>query len=168
MNSFQELWWKQAKSDHDLLIRLRELGASPCHQLHYLQMTTEKLGKGYFWRSGVPPLKSHASFVQCLRAFSQVRGSERSRLANAFQFRRHADLRSWIRSALPLAYRLERLAPALAGDGPNPEYPWPPDIPTKAPVDFEFDVWNELVETGNGRRLLRIVELAIDRFPQYA
>ncbi len=43
MNPYQELWWRQAKSDLSVLVSLRGSGAAPCHQLHYLQMVTEKL-----------------------------------------------------------------------------------------------------------------------------
>ena len=42
-------------------------GRRTCHSLHHLQMVTEKIAKAYFWRSGSPPPKSHAGFVQFLR-----------------------------------------------------------------------------------------------------
>jgi hypothetical protein len=38
MNSYQELWWRQAQSDQNVLVSLRRNGAAACHQLHYLQM----------------------------------------------------------------------------------------------------------------------------------
>ena len=47
MNDAQELWWRQARSDHALFVRLRRIGAEECHLLHYLQMATEKLSKAY-------------------------------------------------------------------------------------------------------------------------
>ena len=167
MNNYQKLWWEQARSDLAVLVLLRRHGAAPCHQLHYLQMAAEKLGKAYFWRSGVPPPRSHAGFVQFMRFLGSVRQSERRRVAELFAFGRFEDLQSWIRTVLPLAYALERLAPALAQDGPNPEYPWPPTAPEFAPVTFEFDVWTQLTATGGGRQLMQILEVAVDKFPVY-
>jgi hypothetical protein len=63
MNNAQRLWYEQAKSDLTIFKQLRKLGAQPCHLLHYLQMTTEKISKAYFWRSGKVPPKSHTGFV---------------------------------------------------------------------------------------------------------
>jgi hypothetical protein len=45
MNGCQDLWWQQARSDHAILLLLRRYGVAPCHQLHYLQMVTEKIAK---------------------------------------------------------------------------------------------------------------------------
>jgi hypothetical protein len=84
MNSYQKVWWKQAKSDHDAFLLIRRQGIAQCHLLHYLQMVTEKIAKAYFWRSGTP---------------------------------------------------------ALASNGPNPEYPWPHAQPQIAPVGHNFPIW---------------------------
>lgn len=133
---------------------LRRHGADPCQQLHYLQMITEKLAKAYFWRNDEGPPRSHASFVRFLCFLGAVRRSERDRVATAFGFQRFQDFRRWIRSILPLAYELERLAPALAGDGPNLEYPWPWEAPEAAPALFCFDICltsgtNSLIQDGD-------------------
>ena len=126
MNNSQRLWWEQAKSDHAAFVVLRrQPGVADCHPLHYLQMVTEKLAKAYFWRIGSPPPKHHAGFVQFLRFFGQIPPTDRNRIATLFGFNRFVDLQRWISSTIPIAYALERLAPALANDGPNPEYPWP-------------------------------------------
>jgi hypothetical protein len=167
MNSFQAIWWQQARSDLETLSILREQGAAPCHQLHYLQMVCEKLGKAYFWRIGSPPAMGHAAFVRFLRTLGDVPQDQRQKLAAVFEFSRFQDFRSWIRSIMPLAYSLERLAPDLATDGPNPEYPWPHRAPVHAPADYEFAVWSELLRTGRGRRLVQVIRLAIERFPSY-
>jgi hypothetical protein len=167
MNSYQELWWKQAQSDHAVFQLLRRAGADPCQQLHYLQMVTEKLGKAYFWRSGKSPPASHAGFVQFMRVLAQVKVSERQQVAETFSFKRFDDFQSWVRGVLPLVYELERLAPALAQDGPNPEYPWPRVLPQHAPATFEFDIWRRLT-SAQGRQLMRVIESAITRFPSYA
>jgi hypothetical protein len=168
MNDYQKLWWQQAGSDLAVLRLLRSRGVTACHQLHYLQMTTEKISKAFFWKSGTAPSKSHAGFVQFLRFLGSVRSSERQQVAELFEFARFEDFRSWIRSALPLAYALERMAPALAqDDGPNAEYPWPRSKPAHTPATFEFEVWKELAGTGRGRQLLQVIELAVQRFPVY-
>jgi hypothetical protein len=130
-------------------------------------MVTEKIAKAYFWRGGSPPPRNHAGFVQFLRFVGQVRPQERDRIAILFSFTRFADFQNWIRAVLPIAYELERLAPALANDGPNPEYPWPHANPHTAPANFRFAVWARM-KSGQGRDLMRVVRIAIDRFEQYA
>ena len=63
------------------------------------------------------------------------------------------------------AYTLERLAPALANDGPNSEYPWPRAEPQHAPVEYRFEMWEDL-NTRNGHCLWRLVQQALDHFEQ--
>lgn len=168
MNAFQTVWFEQVRSDHEILILLRRDGARPSHQLHYLQMVTEKLGKAYFWRSGNAPRKSHASFVRFLQAIDDRPAADRTRIAKLFGFSRAKDFENWLPTVAPLAYDLERLAPALAGDnGPNPEYPWPWAAPANAPTLHDFAVWKQLTETGRGRQLLRIIDEAVRQFPTY-
>ena len=167
MNNSQDLWWQQAKSDHDVFLLVRRQGVAQCHLLHYLQMVTEKLAKAYFWRLGSPPPHSHAGFVQFLRFLGHVRQNDRERIANLFSFNRFVDFQQWIRAVLPIAYELERLAPDLANDGPNPEYPWPHAQPVCAPVAHDFGVW-AVLKSGQGRDLIRVIHIAVDRFPEYA
>lgn len=167
MNSYQKVWWDQAKSDHDAFLLFRRQGVAQCHSLHYLQMATEKIAKAYFWRSGSPPPKDHAGFVQYLRFLGQTRQSDRERIGNLFSFTRFGDFQKWIRAVLPMAYDLEHLAPTLAKDGPNPEYPWPHKAPTNAPVHHKFEVWEKLT-SGQGRDLMRVIQLAITRFDEHA
>lgn len=167
MNRCQELWWQQAKSDHDAFLLLRSQGIAQCHSLHYLQMVTEKIAKAYFWRSGSPPPQKHAGFVQFLRFLGQIRRSDQARIANLFTFKTYEGFQNWLRAVLPIAYDLERLAPALANDGPNSEYPWPHANPEFAPANHSFAVWMSLT-SGQGRDLMRILRIAVTRFPEYA
>jgi hypothetical protein len=166
MNEFQELWLRQAESDYDVLRLLHERGVAPSHQIHYLQMVTEKIAKAYFWRSGMAPPRSHAGFVQFLRSLGSVGVHERKQIVQLFQFKRIKDFQNFIRIVLPLAYALERLAPALAHDGPNPEYPWPPQRPQYAPVTFDFEIWDQL-HAGRGQHFLAIVEKVIQNFSAF-
>ncbi len=168
MNQYQELWWEQSRSDHLILLLLRRNAADSCHQLHYLQMATEKLAKAYFWRTGSPPPKLHVGFVQFMRSLGGVQPARQNSIATALGFKKFAEFQSWARMVMPMVYELERLAPALSLDGPNPEYPWPHDLPTDNPVRHEFALWSELTGSAMGRRLLRVIDLAVDRFPTYA
>jgi hypothetical protein len=62
-----------------------------------------------------------------------------------------------IRKSVPLAEHIEDLAPALALDAPNPEYPWPRNAPQVAPAEHTFRIWQDLQETVAGRRFLNVV-----------
>ena len=83
-------------------------------------------------------------------------------------FRRQEDLDNWVRGAGPMAYSLQNIAPAEAGNGPNPEYPWPHEAPMHCPAGHTFDLWNQLTNTGKGRKLMVFVEHAIVRFEEFA
>jgi hypothetical protein len=166
MNSFQDVWWQQAKSDHTIFLLLRHRGVADCHQLHYLQMASAKIGKAYFWQRGVPPPATHTVFVQFLRCLGHVRPQHRDRIAGLFGFRRPQEFQNWLRVILPVAREIERLAPSLANDGPNPEYPSPHSRPTFAPVNYDFTT--SMIFGSTGRRLLCLTEILIERFPEYA
>ena len=151
-----------------LKLLLRRQGAAECHQLHYLQMVTEKLGKAYFWRSGSPPPKSHVSLVRFLQALDDRPQSDVKRIAVLLGFGTALNFENWISTVTPLAYALERLAPSLAGDdAENPEYPWPRRALIKAPVSHQFQVWKDLTETGRGRQFLKVIDAAVNHFPKY-
>lgn len=168
MNEAQKLWWRQSQSDHALFVHWRRTGkVHECHLLHYLQMSTEKLGKAYLWRSGHAPPKRHTGFARFLRALLDRR-IELDRIATVLGFRRREDLDNWVRSVQTLAYSLQNIAPAEAGGGPNPEYPWPHEAPAHCPIDHTFALWTQLTNTGQGRKLMKFVEHAIARFDDYA
>ena len=59
--------------------------------------------------------------------------------------------------SITLAERVEDLAPAIAQDGPNPEYPWPRNNPVVAPAEHEFDLWLTLRDTAKGRQFLQLL-----------
>ena len=89
------------------------------------------------------------------------------RIATCLGFGTANDLVAWIPTITPLAYDLERLVPALAGEnGPNPEYPWPWLAPQLTPAMYEFSVWAQL-NSGRGRQLLKVVDRAVLEFPKY-
>jgi len=166
MNPFQKTWWEQAKSDYEMFKLCLGMSLPQCHALHFLQMATEKLAKAYFWRKGEPPPRKHTGFVQFLRFLISTQSRSR-RIRKAFSFRRIEDFQSWLKSTLPIAYELERLSPDLAGDGPNPEYPWPHTSPKNSPVGHHFGIW-ETLNSSKGRGFLQMIHAAINHFPEYA
>lgn len=168
MNVCQEIWWHQVQSDMATLAILRRAGADPCQQLHYLQMATEKLGKAYFCKPGLPPPRSHAALVPFLRSMGGIPQSRRDGIAALFAFKPYLSFQAWINAALPVAYELERLAPALAQDGPNPESPWPQGTPIHCPANFRFPIWEQVTKTAKGRQFIQTIQTLVDQFPGYA
>ncbi len=135
MNEQQRLWLVQAKSDYRMFTELRHGPGPTCHVLHYLQMSAEKLAKAYFWGSG-NPRRSHAVLLKFCRA---IKSNDRLRMA--LEYEQRDAWKAMIDGISQVAFAVERLAPDLAGDGPNPEYPWPPVLPAEAPVEFTFPIW---------------------------
>ena len=101
-------------------------------------MVAEKLAKAYAAdpRSNDPPVLSHAAFVRLLQT-TKARPEIRRQLG----YEDTASFRQFIDSFLPLAERIERLAPNFAGTtSPNAEYPWRDQASGEviAPVRFDF------------------------------
>jgi hypothetical protein len=170
MNDAQKLWWEQAKSDHAVFVLLRRGGVRECHMLHYLQMAAEKISKAYLWRSGAAPPRSLVGLMPFLQALlSRGLGrKERRRIAGIFDYARPEDMAAWVKQVSPLAHDLQNLTPDLSNDGPNAEYPWPHDEPTHCPALHSFALWNRLRDSEPGRRLVKFLDKAIQRFEQYA
>lgn len=125
--------FEQAGSDYRILQLLIAQNAPFCHRLHYLQMATEKLAKGFSTPPGGPqPPKVHRDFVSFLRL---VPASRQLRLACHCG---PGQIDAYVASLLPLARLIEDLAPALANDGPNPEYPWHTAQGVVAPARYPF------------------------------
>jgi hypothetical protein len=153
MTEYQRLFLVQARTDFAVFELLRKEPTLPaCHALHYLQMATELLGKAHAWKHG-PRANTHRAFVGFLRSLATNRKAQKQL---GFEGR-NENWEHLIRKSIPLAEQVEDLAPALAGDGPNPEYPWPPHAPQVAPAAHEFAVWQELEETAAGRQFLHLV-----------
>src|SRR5436190_10987546 len=117
MNQAQRLWVQQARSDLAVFRELRRTGVHECHLLHYLQMATEKLSKAYLWRSGKAPPRSHTGLIRFLKALLDRRPAELAWIAKALGFGRPEDLEKWVTSVQWLAYALQNIAPAEAGNG---------------------------------------------------
>jgi hypothetical protein len=153
MKEEQRLFLVQAKSAY-AVYRLLSADKSlhHCHALHYLQMATELLSKANAWKNG-PIGKSHKALVSFLRGLSSNTKAQK-------QLGFEGQNEKWtntIRKITPIAESLQKMAPALAHDGPNPEYPWPADAPAATPVEFSFPIWEELTETPSGRTLISFI-----------
>ncbi len=158
---WSEVFLSQAKSDWQVYKHIEGTSFPRCHALHYLQMATEKLAKAYLL-AGPTDIQTvrttHSAFTKYLQALSRNK-----RLQNALGML-DTQLRAHIKQLLPLAYEIERLAPALARDGPNPEYPWETPRGTyHAPAVYEFGMSSILLEP-RGLHLKRLIQIALERF----
>ena len=156
-----EAYLEQARSDWEAYKLIARNACGDCHGLHYLQMTAEKLGKAVLLRSGgnlSNVVTTHKAFVRFLRVASRNPGLRRSLEVNARQ------LQEYVKNILPVADQIERLAPALANNGPNAEYPW--EMPSRqvvAPAAYVFPVTNEL-RGPKGRKLLSLIAFILEQF----
>ena len=125
-------WWVYLQQSWCRLVGVRPISFPLCHELHYLQMCTEKLSKAYYktdLRTG------HAAFRRFLTDLSSNPNALRP-----LGFARVADLTRWQGSVKVIVDAIEDLAPSIADKQnlPNPEYPWPRGNPSIAPVDYPF------------------------------
>ena len=165
MKEEQRLYLVQAKSAFVVYKILNaDKSLHHCHALHYLQMATELLGKASGWRDG-PVGASHMAVV----AFSRRVTSKKKQQKRLGYEGQNEQWEHTLRKFGPIAESLQNIAPALAGDGPNPEYPWPraPANPIASPVEFEFPIWVELTETGYGRALVALLHKLFDVAEEY-
>ena len=136
--SWRSAFLLQARSDYDTREILNTQRVEYCHQLHYLQMASEKLAKGFLTpvASTEPPKMTHAAFVRCLQV---IKG--RPDIRRALNFSSTQTFSQFVDSLLPLAEQVQRLAPSYAGiRGPNPEYPWQAATHGAVTAPAEFDL----------------------------
>ena len=158
---WHEAFLKQARSDWRTYEAIQGLSLDECQALHYLQMATEKLGKAMLLTEGEDIKKvrmSHKAFIRFLQV-SARHPAVREYLGMSAQ-----QMRTYIKSLLPLAEEIEKLAPALAQEGPNAEYPWmDPSGLINVPAFFQFPVTQQLREL-RGRKLLRLIRFLLNQF----
>ena len=156
-----EAFLAQAKSDWQIYAKLKRADEPSCHVLHYLQMATEKLGKAYLLagKTTIDEVEnSHLAFTRFLRFISRNSKIQERLGMTAVQMRLH------VKSLLSIAYAIEKLAPALADNGINSEYPW--KIPTGtivAPVNYHFSL-SEQLNGATGLNLLKLVNIVLENF----
>jgi hypothetical protein len=132
---WQAAFLKQAQSDFAIYELLQSQDVAVCHQLHYLQMLTEKLSKGLTQQTGFPPTK-HKAFVDFLRI---AKGrSDIQRLTGIRKKDRH---QAFMNSMISTADQIESLAPKGGEEGlkhVNPEYPWEQGGVVITPAEYAY------------------------------
>lgn len=152
---------EQARSDWDVYNMIVNSTCPACHGLHYLQMTTEKLGKAIDIKSGgrLENLEKSHKFIGFLRVAARS-----PRLPSLLCLQNGRQLREYINEILPIAHEIERLAPSLAQGGPNAEYPWKTRVGYVAiPAKYTFPVAKQLMEP-RGRKLLKLIPIVLKYF----
>jgi hypothetical protein len=139
--NWREAFIEQARSDNRIRKLLNKEGVEYAHQLHYVQMTTEKLARGFLANPQNQPGNTHVGFVRYLQV---LKG--RPEIRRQLGYKDSAVFTSYVNSLLPLARDVERLAPALAGrTSPNPEYPWQDSHSgdVLVPATFHFPMFSQ-------------------------
>ena len=113
----------QARWDFEMFRRLEKMNdVPPCYQLHYLQMATEKLAKGYLTLPGGGPYeRTHDAFLKFMRVAKKL--SEIRKMCGFSSSEKHKSYNEYIDGLIPIAGQIENLSPE-GDDHPNPEYPW--------------------------------------------
>ena len=146
-------YFLQAKSDYETFFQM-SVATPLCQRLHYLQMTTEKYAKGFKTQPGAGP---HAMTHQAFVSFMRLAKSD-ARLQRACEFANKSSFHRYVDSLIPLAQQIEQLSPDLAGNGPNPEYPWETHDGVIAPIEYAFDGLDlKLITNARLRKLLDFI-----------
>ena len=132
--TWRKAFLRQAETDYLLFCELNEHKKPLCHQLHYLQMATEKLAKAFTCGpNNNPPKASHPALVR----FLQI-SKGRPDLRRDLGFQNNSTFRAYIDSLLPLAEKIENLVPEGNHlNKPNSEYPWS-NGHVLSPLDYNF------------------------------
>lgn len=136
MGEFNHNWrtafFTQAFSDYKLLIFLARHGMTDdgyrveeCHKLHYLQMTAEKLAKGFMTNGLNPPEFDHTMLA---RFFRDVLPKHQG-LRKFLGFADDASFKHYLNGFEEIVHYIASLAPGGKRQDKNrapenPEYPW--------------------------------------------
>ncbi|MBV9849685.1 MAG: hypothetical protein JO250_08350 [Armatimonadetes bacterium] len=144
---------EQARSDHAMLRRLLTDKTVPlCHCLHYLQMATEKLAKGFLTQpGGARYRRTHDAFVNFLII---AKGSPDLQKACGFTQRR--VFAAYLDSLRDLAQDVENLSPE-GNDHPNPEYPWEQAGVVISPLAYPFSNLDLYQQSPKMAKLLKFI-----------
>jgi hypothetical protein len=142
---------------------LAEHKAPICHQLHYLQMASEKVAKAYRFRdTSTSPEKLLCEHVGFTKFFNGFLLSDRVKQMYEGKANQLGQIAKPCRQ---LALELEKLAPAVDADKrpANPEYPWQHGAAILVPCKHEFPNLT-LLTVSAGRTFLKLLEIAIKEF----
>ena len=154
--TWREAFLRQAVHEGAVWRKLNQENAPEWLQLHFLQMVTEKLAKGYLHpaTSDAPPVHSHGRFVKFLQTIKT-----NSRFKNQLGYSDTKSFKLYIESLLEQAQRLQSLAPAIAGNAnPNPEYPWQNRASLRIFVHAEYSFLEFKRQLPAMRKLTQLVE----------
>jgi hypothetical protein len=159
------MWGKafldQARSDWHAYTEIQKISVAECHKLYYLRSASEKLSKAALLHSGTHTIDSVSHNHKIFVKFLQV-STRNPRLARVLSYK-NEQLKSLIKSVLPLAERIENLVPQ-GNSSPNAEYPWQNhtgDI--LVPAIYKFSESNDLATT-EGRNLLKLIRVILENF----
>jgi hypothetical protein len=148
----------QAWSDYSIFHEMNANRYPICHQLHYLQMATEKLAKGFLSKPSkeAPVKKTHFAFARFLM-LSKQRADLKVPLG--YGPGNSKAYSAYVNSVLPLAEKIQKLAPVGGHfDRVNADYPWTHDDgEIKCPAEYDFPDF-KLTD------LAKIMRLATDLF----
>ena len=156
----------QSQSDwgiYWLLVRHRP-PVPACHELHYLQMATEKIAKAYMFRDTAT---REQGLQQAHVAFSKMIGMFlKSPQVKAWYRNRPSDLSEIAVVAHRLARSIEKLNPAVDREGSptNVEYPWESGGAIHVPCQQTVFPTVRPLEAGAGLASLRLVGKAVEDF----
>lgn len=160
--NYRDAFILQARADWSLYIQLTRLSDIPeSQQLLMLQMATEKLAKAIQGSplGGTVENRSHAALTKAMRVIGGHRAT-----AELLGMSLEA-LGRQVKTVAPLCARIEGLCPALAGEGPNIEYPWktPGSQDYNVPSMHAFGVLDE-IRTQRGANLLKLLKTLLDNY----
>ena len=131
---WRSAYFEQAKADYRLFLKIAKQEDVPlCQKLHYLQMTTEKMSKGFLTQPGGGKYSNtHKAFVDFVNTAAKNKS-----LRRICHFDQEAEFKAYIRKTCSKAKLVEDLSPEGAPH-PNPEYPWEINGRILTPVEHDF------------------------------
>jgi len=151
---------QQAKSDWVAYKEIRSRSLDDCHKLYYLRATTEKLGKAALLKgNGYTPenIRKHKLFVKYLQ-----QAHKNPKLCNSLGMK-SSQVKEYVDSILSIANSIQNLVPGEGNNGANAEYPWETSGRVYVPASYKFPEADQL-ETAEGRKFLRLVQLILEKF----
>jgi hypothetical protein len=137
--TWKEAYLQQSFSDYKIYqdFQKRSSEIPFCHQLHYLQMATEKFAKSQLCHGSKPPEMTHQILVKYLKNINL-----RPEIKNQIGFKeKEKKFNNYIESMILIAKQIEQLAPSGKDlTKPNPEYPWKRSLTNDvvSPLNYEF------------------------------
>lgn len=157
--TWRDAFFEQARSDLEIYEDLNRPEIPLCHRLHFLQMATEKLSKGFLSPpNGDQPPRIHNMLVRFLRTLR-----DRSDYRNQLGYRNQAAaFRSMIDGLMTVADQIESLAPAVddAARPANCEYPCQANGRIVTPVSHSFAEIDQLALRRFDRLIRELIRIA--------